>query len=718
MTRLEYALALAKLGFRIFPLQPGTKLPYLTEKWKEIRTTDETIIRGWFAERMDMNYAVNPADNQVIIDLDEGVGKDGHTKRGILNFGELEAKSADFDDSKFDDTLVVSTPRGGLHGYFDHCPKAYAISVGKDTQGLVADVDVRGPDGYVVGPGSITVANAEKNTAAGVYQVITTLEEIKTLPGWLGRKLDDAVGTTRARDKAASVAIVELDTPSQIKRAMDVLRKRSPAIEGQGGDDHTYATVCHVKDEGISEDKCVELMCMEPLSPGGGPSWNDTCQPPWEVYEIALKAANAYRYGNRRPGAKADLLACIGMEDIEGALDEGEIVGVTAPVDDPLARIRESEYRGSRALLEREVNTDMIAPEWIPAFGYTAIKAKRGTGKTVFMYDLACRLACDMNWHNGVELDKDWAVVYLCGEDDIGLQLHVEAWTKTYNKEIDSNRLIFYTMTPDLMSGPEVAIWARVIREAVGNRRVVTFLDTWQRATSRASQNDDREMQTAIHNATNLVKELGGPMIIACHPPKSNPGTISGAFVIENHSTCIIHIEDEGIRKRATVERIKGPGEKNYFGLEYKCVDLGRTDKFKKKVTGLVPMANSGTGMSMSPQLLKEMKDTRVMIGQELLPQMEKGAITFKDAGAWLYRYAKDHPATKIGTLLNSVEDEQEATKRLHDFFPTVCETVLEDSSGVACVLVCNDKKLMLAGEKLNPTSSPEVPERWELKPE
>jgi hypothetical protein len=720
-SRLEYALSLAKRGFRIFPLVPLTKEPYLTEKWKEIRTTDEATIRRWFSERPDMNYAVNPGDDQVIMDLDEGKHKDGSPKRGILNFGELETKSADFDDAKFDDTFVVATPRGGLHGYFDHCPHSYAISVGTETHGIVRDVDVRGPDGYVVGPGCVTADAPERNTVAGEYKVLTSLEELKPLPGWLGKKLDEAVGTTHARDKNVSVAVVELDTPQNIKRAIDVLRHRKPAIEGEGGNHHTYATIAHLKDEGVSEDKCVELICNEVIFPPNaeypnGRTWNQTCLPEWEDYEITHLAYNVYRYGNRRPGAKADMLAAVGTssEEIEGALEDGEFISaVEQPgAEDPLANIRENKFRGAQAFMDRVVNTDMLAPEYIPAFGYTAIKAKRGTGKTVFMYDLANRLACDMIWHNNIPLDKGWAVVYLCGEDDIGLQLHMQAWCKEHGKVPAPDRLTVYTLTPDLMSGTDVENWAKDIRSTVGDRRVVTFVDTWQRATSRASQNDDKEMQTAIHNAQALAKVLNGPMIIACHPPKSNADTISGSMVIENHSTCIIHITDEGLRKRATVERIKGPGERNFIGLEYKLVDLGRTDKFDKKVTGLVPYAKGGTGMGVDQAYFAELMEIAELIYKELHVQItdNKGSMAMKDMAAWLINYGHNYPATRIGAFAANMDEEEEALKRLRSVFPIGIPVQVDDTAR----LIADEKKIKLLGEAPNPTSSPEVSEGWE----
>ena len=47
-TRQDCALALASLGFRIFPLRSGTKEPYRNEGWKAIMSSNHARIKQWF----------------------------------------------------------------------------------------------------------------------------------------------------------------------------------------------------------------------------------------------------------------------------------------------------------------------------------------------------------------------------------------------------------------------------------------------------------------------------------------------------------------------------------------------------------------------------------------------------------------------------------------------------------------------------------------------
>jgi hypothetical protein len=43
-----------------------------------------------------------------------------------------------------------------------------------------------------------------------------------------------------------------------------------PAIEGQGGDLHTYNVACRVRDFGVSQSRCLELMSI---------LWDSRCLP-------------------------------------------------------------------------------------------------------------------------------------------------------------------------------------------------------------------------------------------------------------------------------------------------------------------------------------------------------------------------------------------------------------------------------------------------------
>jgi excisionase family DNA binding protein len=66
--RPDHALRYARMGLRVFPCQPGAKVPAC--KWKEEATSDADIIRRWFDGNRDYNFAVVVPDGFVVLDID------------------------------------------------------------------------------------------------------------------------------------------------------------------------------------------------------------------------------------------------------------------------------------------------------------------------------------------------------------------------------------------------------------------------------------------------------------------------------------------------------------------------------------------------------------------------------------------------------------------------------------------------------------------------
>ncbi|MHB2018838.1 MAG: hypothetical protein ACYCW6_17955, partial [Candidatus Xenobia bacterium] len=72
---------------------------------------------------------------------------------------------------------------------------------------------------------------------------------------------------------------------------------RDPAIQGNGGDAHTYATSCElVRGFGLSSSDALTLLRQ----------WNVRCEPPWSEEDLAKKVRNAELYGSGAIGSKLD----------------------------------------------------------------------------------------------------------------------------------------------------------------------------------------------------------------------------------------------------------------------------------------------------------------------------------------------------------------------------------------------------------------------------
>jgi len=616
----RWALYLAGLGFRVFRLKPNTKQGFYG-KWKQEATSDPETIEKWFHHNPYMNYGVTPVDKGVIVDLDRH--EDGSD--GVSAFNEIESEQdvADW----VQDTFQVNTPSDGRHLYF-----LTTFPVGLSATLWPEGVDIRGAGGFVVGPGcTVTDENGEH---VGGYRPVDPGAEVIQAPDWVMSRCRKA---GERADPESDTPFFELDTEANVKRAIQFLQHRDPAIEGSGGDNHTFVTCCHLRDLGISAEKSMELLTQPLLE--DGKSWNDSCAPPWGENDLQKKVENAQHYASKRPGVKsADPEQLFGIgngsgESVGDAAETFDTAGVRdisqiddldsldSGRDDKLAGILAKACGGVAALSTHVAPPEWVVPEYLPAHGYAAFLGRRGTGKTIALLDLALRIAHDMDWH-GEKVAEGWKVVYLCGEDEQGLKQTAEAWCKHHGVDLNSasDRIYFFTGVPDMSEPGDAKMWAEAIKRCIGDSRCVVIVDTWQRATGSVSQNDDDSMQIAVQNIEGIAKSVNGPAVASFHPPKHDSKVLMGSMVLENASVAIWEIEDKGNGKKISVNRIKGPGEGNYKLLDFKTVGLGEFDEFNRERTGLVPELIGGTdNKELEEQNDKPRRDVWMWVVREIM---------------------------------------------------------------------------------------------------
>ncbi|MCC8248227.1 bifunctional DNA primase/polymerase [Saccharothrix luteola] len=197
---LRHALAAAAMGFHVFPLRPGTKIPALHGVkscprngvcseghvgWEQRATTDPAVIeRCWSTGTFNVGIATGPSE-LLVVDLDTPKSpavqdKDGCSRREI-EWGrdvltDLCVRGGHSLSELFD-TRSVATPRGGEHLYY-RAPSGAQLRNTQD--GLGPLIDTRAAGGYVVAPGSIT--------PDGAYTV-TDDRSPADPPGWVVRAL-------------------------------------------------------------------------------------------------------------------------------------------------------------------------------------------------------------------------------------------------------------------------------------------------------------------------------------------------------------------------------------------------------------------------------------------------------------------------------------------------------------------------------------------------
>lgn len=135
---LKPAMWYARMGFRIHPLQPGTKNHPRWSGWQERAASDLNEVRDWWRWHKADNIAVATGRGLVVIDLDVKNGDDG--------FASLRQWLIEHPEVRLPVAPVVRTTTGGAHLYFRTNQRV------KSCPGWRPGVDVRGEGGYVVAP--------------------------------------------------------------------------------------------------------------------------------------------------------------------------------------------------------------------------------------------------------------------------------------------------------------------------------------------------------------------------------------------------------------------------------------------------------------------------------------------------------------------------------------------------------------------------------------
>lgn len=241
---LQAALDYADLGFRVFPLKPGEKVP-ASENGLLDATTDAALIeQTWQSTPYNLGIAT---DGMLVVDID------GRNNPWLSTLGERAYELMG--------CPIVRTPSGGSHRYF----KQPAGRTFRNTTSAIAPrVDTRANGGYVVAPPSFL-------ESGGGYQWMPEFELVSNLnepPKWLIDLLDD--------DKPDRPAVITHKEHGD----------GNPIPSGQRND--TLARMAGVQRRyGATQAEIVASLHVTNCS---------RCQPPMPAAEVEQIAASICRY--------------------------------------------------------------------------------------------------------------------------------------------------------------------------------------------------------------------------------------------------------------------------------------------------------------------------------------------------------------------------------------------------------------------------------------
>lgn len=241
----------------------GQKRPAL--RWKELQE------RRWTVEEAEDWWSHSPNHNVGAIT--------GSISDLIIVDADDDSAITWVENNLPETSWVVITGRGMQYGY--RHPGEQIRNRAK-INGM--NLDIRGDGGYVAMPPSQHKTGSVYAWVPGIGRPTSNMPVYD--PSWI---------PTEQTPQLAILPGGKVDKDKAFMRAERWMAKRDPAIEGSGGDQHTYITACYlVRDFGLPQSAALELM----------QKWNATCQPQWSDNALIAKLQSALRSGQAAIGSK------------------------------------------------------------------------------------------------------------------------------------------------------------------------------------------------------------------------------------------------------------------------------------------------------------------------------------------------------------------------------------------------------------------------------
>lgn len=533
--KLTAAAALAAKGFKVFPIQAGAKFPPLIKDWPTLATTDEAMVKSWWTQYPDANIGIHTA-GLLVLDIDVAKG-------GDESFKQLEKEHG------LSETLTTITPSGGRHLFYrleDNDARGVANSVERLGKGI----DVRSTSGYVLAPGS--------TVESGRYRF-----QRECGVGDAPASLVLAAGTApESRTHTEPVP----DAPEEVvQRGIEYLRNAERSVRGAGGDQAAYRVACSLRDLGVSELQCAELMRSA--------AWDHGCG--WREGRLEDKPIrSAYRYAQNDAGS---VLAA--AEEFPVVADiSGNHVEKPAKIRHVVQRL--SEYAGQQAKRPGYVVKGLLYRK-----SYVNLFGAPGEGKTFIALDLAYHIAAGAAWMG--KKVRGGLVVYLPFEGKGGLVTRAQALRQRYGQDD----------IPLYVADALYNFRQKDGRQAFGellaglpDKPALIVIDTFAHALMGGDENSAQDVGAFNNAVAALIESTGACVMIVHHTGKNKSAGARGSSALLGAIDTEILVDGGAVT--ATKQRDVEAGEPIGFRLKTVVVGL---DEDNEEVTSCVVEPNAAT---------------------------------------------------------------------------------------------------------------------------
>lgn len=401
--------------------------------------------------------------------------------------------------------------------------------------------------------------------------------------------------------------VSDLDTPDAIKRATAYLTTAP--------DNGTFKVACRVKDFGIGQETCLDLMAEH----WSGANSRDEAH-------ISFRVENAYRYGQSPPGIASP----------EAEFDAVEVAIPTAGAPARRGKLFLEWWRDSIPDFDQPYLVDDVYDLNTMVVTY----GESNSGKSYVVLDQAFAIATGRDW-NGHKTHKG-LVVYVAAEGGRGFRKRIAAFRQRYG--VNDVPFALIPCPVDLFAtGADTRTLVDLIHDAerqAGLECVMVVVDTLARAMGGGDENSGADMGVLLKNCDRVRESTGATFHLIHHSGKDKAKGARGWSGLRGH----IDTEIEVAPGRMEVTKQRDMEKGKAFGFALAGAEIGkRTDGRAVTACTVDWLTESEFEVRVSPDaqklfgLLEQLLDARrdEIEADGSLPQPDKADMVRKARIPW-----------------------------------------------------------------------------------
>lgn len=367
----------------------------------------------------------------------------------------------------------------------------------------------------------------------------------------LPAELAARIGAPRPPTERGAV-LVDDDDPSAIARAVEWLRHSAP-------DHGTFAVACRVRDFGVSEPMCGDLMLEH---------WRDRLELGKSDEHVLFRVANAYRYGQNPAGVRSP----------EAEFEPVEVV------DRRTKPQRAKLYFETWDEVDPRVEADeSLLSGWYDRGAMIVTYGESNAGKSNVVLSQCVAIASGQPW-GGCDVHRG-LVVYVAAEGGRSLKKRIRAYQKRMG--LRGLPIALVPCPVDLLrpAGDTKALIA-LVREAearFGQPCVMVVIDTASRALAGGNENAPDDMGALVMHCDQIREATKAALHLIHHSGKNRAAGARGHSLLRAATDTEIEVGEGEIR--STKQRDMDAPKPMAF--TYESVPIG-SDSRGRPVTSIV----------------------------------------------------------------------------------------------------------------------------------